>query len=107
MRRKKFLRIPIVDLPRDAHAELAYIQILDCADAGFLGANPVPETLDAFADAGDRAQPGNDNASSVHAVTVFARASTYSFIQRKVLLATLPMKKSPMIGSMIGASTGI
>ena len=59
------------------------------ADAAFLRANAIPKTIDAFADAGDGTDACDDGAPSGHAVTLFARASTYSFIQRKVLLATL------------------
>src|ERR1051326_347490 len=54
VRRKKFLRIPILDLSRDANAELAHVEILDLTNASFLGANAIPKTFDAFADASDR-----------------------------------------------------
>src|SRR5882762_4165112 len=107
MRRKKFFRVPIFDQSGDANAEPAHVEIVDRTNAGLFGANAVPKTFDAFPDASDRTETGDDNASLAHAITVFACASTYCFIQRKVLLATLPIKKSPMIRSMIGASTGM
>src|SRR5215471_241181 len=107
LRCEKFLWVPIAHFTGDANAELRHIETGNGADARLLCANSIPKTFDAFADASDRTEAGNDNASAVHVVTVFARASTYSFIQRKVLLATLPIKKSPIIGSMIGASRGM
>src|SRR5207302_8967054 len=107
MRRKKLFRVPVVNLSDHANAESARFEIVDPTNAGFLGANPVPKTFNAFADTSDRTETGNDNASPFHAVTFFARASTYCFIQHKVLLATLPIKKSPMIGLKIGASAGM
>src|SRR4029077_1332851 len=97
----------IFDLSGDAHAEPAHVEAFNGTDSGLFGADPFPETFHTFADASDGAEPGDDNASPIHAVTVFCCASTYAFIQRKVLLATLPIKKSPMIGFMIGARAGM
>src|SRR5205814_9205940 len=107
--RKKFFRVPIVDLSGNANAEPSHVEVSNRCDASFLGENSVPKTFDTFANAGNWPKSCDDYASSslprslvrrrAHAVTVFARASTYCFIQSNVLLATLPMKKSPIIGS--------
>ena len=75
MRREKFFRVPIIDLAGDPHTERAHIEIGDWADAGFLGFDPIPKTFDAFADAGNRAKAGDDNASSIHIITLFVRPS--------------------------------
>ncbi len=72
---KKFFRIPVADLAGDAHSEPAHIKTGDWPDAGFLGENAFPKTIDAFADASDWTEAGDDNACSIHAVTLFVRAS--------------------------------
>jgi hypothetical protein len=71
VRRKKFFRIPILDLSGNAHTELAHVEILDLRDAGFLSENPFPKTVDPFPDASNRANTGDDNASAAHAFTGF------------------------------------
>jgi hypothetical protein len=47
--------VPKLDLPGDANAECADVEIRDRRDSGFLGQNSFPKTFDAFADASDRA----------------------------------------------------
>src|SRR5205085_11342719 len=106
-RREKFLSVPVENFAADSNTESRDIKTLDRADPGFLSADAVPKTFDTFSDASDWPEAGNDYASSIHAVTVLCCASRYPFIQRKVLLAMLPIKKSPIIGSKIGASAGI
>src|SRR6266545_5252261 len=93
VRWKKFFGIPIVNLSGNANAEPADVKTGNWTDAGFFGEDSFPKTFNTFADASDRTEAGNDDASSIHAVTGFAGASTYCFIQRKVLLAMLPIKK--------------
>src|SRR4030095_17158778 len=61
LRRKEFLRVPVAHFTRNTNAELRRVETSDGADAGFLGADPVPKTFDAFADASDRPQSGNNN----------------------------------------------
>src|SRR5206468_9943007 len=92
---------------RAPHMEYARVETRDAVDATFFRQDSVPEILNSGADACDRANTGNDRASSPHAVTLSALASTYAFMQRKVLLAILWVKKSPTIGSTSDASTGI
>ena len=102
-----FFRVPIVNFAGATHMEYTRVETGDAVDATFFRQDSVPEILNAGADACDWTNTGNDRASSPHAVTLFALASTYAFMQRKVLLAILWMKKSPMIGSTIGESAGI
>src|SRR5205823_3725516 len=89
VRRKEFFRIPIVNLAGATNLEGARIEACDALDAALLGENSVPKILAPMSDASDWTDPGDDCASSAHAVTLFAFASTYAFILRKVLLATL------------------
>src|SRR5438128_10475881 len=105
VRRKEFFRIPIADLASATDLEGTGIEACDAVDATRLGKNAVPETIDAFANASNRADSGDDRAPLAHAVTLAAIVSTYAFIQRNVLLAMLLMKKSPMILSASGART--
>src|SRR5207302_2693396 len=56
MRRKKLFRVPVVNLSDHANAESARFEIVDPTNAGFLGANPVPKTFNAFADTSDRTE---------------------------------------------------
>src|ERR1700730_1601104 len=107
VRRNEFFRVPVIDLSCDANTESAHVEAGNWTDAGFLGQNSFPKIFDAFADASNRTETGDDNATATHAVTLLARASTYAFIQRNVLLATLPIKKSPIIGFIIGATAGM
>src|SRR5438552_11789724 len=97
------LRIPIANLARAPNLERLGVEARNPADPAFLRKNAVPETIDAFANASDRTESGDDRAPSAHAVTSFALVSTYAFIQRSVLLAMLLTKKSPMILSASGA----
>src|SRR5206468_3057996 len=92
---------------RAPHMEYARVETRDAVDATFFRQDSVPEILNSGSNACDRANTGNDRASSPHAVTLSALASTYAFMQRKVLLAILWVKKSPMIGSAIGDKVGI
>ena len=68
------------------------------ADAAFLGAESSPKILDALADAGDRTEAGDDDAAAFISMfgshdSVTLCASTCAFMQRKVSLAMLRMKK--------------
>ena len=90
------LRVPIVNLAGAPNLERSGVEARNPADPAFLRENAIPETIDAFANASDRTESGDDRAPSAHAATLFALASTYAFIQRKVLLATLRIKKSPI-----------
>src|SRR6266480_3843725 len=76
MRREKFFRVPIINLTRHSNTEPAHVKTRDRANAGFLGEKSFPKPIDAFANAGDRAKAGDDNASSTHAATRLAFAST-------------------------------
>src|SRR6266480_2223491 len=97
VRRKEFFRIPIVNLARATNLEGARIEACDALNTALLGENSVPKVFAPMSDASDWTDPGDDNASSAHAVTLFAFSSTYDFMQRNVLLAMLCMKKSPII----------
>src|SRR5712664_2537214 len=101
MRCEKFFRVPFIDLPSNANTERAHIKTGYLSNPSLFGENALPKGVHPLANASDRAKSGNDNASSAHVVTGLARASTYCFIQRKVLLATSWMKKLPIIGSTI------
>jgi hypothetical protein len=87
VRRKKLFGIPITNLAGATDAEGAGIEGCNAVDSALFGQNSVPKICAAMSDASDRANPGNDGASSTHAVTVLAWASTYAFIQRNVLFA--------------------
>src|SRR5205807_9219720 len=76
MGREKFFRVPIINLTRHSNTAPAHIKTGDRANAGFLAENSFPKPFDAFADASNRAKPGDDNASSTHAATRLAFAST-------------------------------
>ena len=107
VRRKIIFRNPIGNFPAALRVEQRWrrklvICPMPVSRPGFLS-----KSIDAFANAGDRTEAGNDDASSVHAVTGLALPRRTRFIQRNVLFATWPMKKSPMIGSAIGARAGM
>src|SRR5439155_2870552 len=104
VRREKCLRIPIANLTCTPHAESAGIEACDAVDTALLGENSVPKILASMSDASDRTDSGDNDTSSAHALTLFALASTWDFMQRNVLLAMLGIKKSPIILSAIGAS---
>ena len=76
MRRKKFFRVPIANFASNAHTKPARVKAGNRTDARFLSENTFPKTVDTFADASNGAEPGDDHASSIHAVTLFVRAST-------------------------------
>ena len=73
--REEFLRVPIINLAGDTHAKAADVKIRNRTDPGFLGENAFPKTIDAFADASNGAEAGDDNASSIHIITLFVRPS--------------------------------
>ena len=72
VRWKKFFRIPIANLAGAAYIEGASVETRNLSDASFLGENSVPKSINAFADAGDRTNSGNDDTPSTHAVTGLA-----------------------------------
>jgi hypothetical protein len=67
----------------------AGIETGDAANTALLGQNSIPKVFATAPDARDAPDPGDDSASSAHAVTLFALVSTYDFMQRNVLLAML------------------
>src|SRR5438105_12588316 len=89
VRQKIFLRIPIANLAGATHMEHVRIEAGDVMDATLFRPDCLPEIVNPSSDAGDRANTGNDRASSPHAITLCALASTYAFMQRNVLFATL------------------
>jgi len=76
MGREKLFRVPIINLTRHSNTEPAHIKTGDWTNAGFLSKYSFPKAIDAFADASDRAKAGDDDASSTHAATRLAFAST-------------------------------
>ena len=60
MRRKKFFRVPIGNFATAMGIEHRRIETGDARDSAFLGEDSVPEILDAYADARDRADAGDD-----------------------------------------------
>jgi hypothetical protein len=88
VRRKEFLGLPVSDFAGAVRVKDARIKSGNATNATFLRQNAVPKSLDPRANAGNRSDPGDDGSAAAHAATLFARASTYVFIQRNVLLAT-------------------
>src|SRR6267143_1198129 len=103
--RKKLLRVPVQNFASASHLERLWVKAGNTADPGLRGENRIPKFFAPMTDAGDGTDSSDDGAP-FHTVILFVCASTYAFIQCKVLLATFRMKKSPTIGSTIGASAG-
>src|SRR2546429_4748192 len=76
VRWKKLFRIPIANLAGTTHSEHTWIKTCDTVNAALFRQNPVPKRIDARADACNGPDTGDDRASSAHAVTLFALAST-------------------------------
>ncbi len=89
VRGKKFFRTPIGNFAAAMRVESAGIESRDAIDAALFRADAVPKSVDALTDTSDRADAGDDCAPSTHAATRLSLASTYAFIQRNVLPATL------------------
>src|SRR4029077_4520319 len=87
VRRKKYLRVPIMNLAGRAHAEDAGIEACDVVDTAFFRQNCVPEILASVADAGDWPNASDNSAFLAHVVTLLVFASMYDFMQRSVLFA--------------------
>src|SRR6266404_2900848 len=76
LRRKKLFWIPILNFASAPHLERARVEGFDAADPAFLSENAIPKTIDAFANAGDGTDTGDNRASSVHVTTLFVLVST-------------------------------
>src|SRR5205823_6696024 len=82
VRREKIFRIPIVNFAGATHPKGAGVEAGNTLDSAPLGENPVPKICAPTSDASDGPNPGDNGASSAHAVTGLAWPSTYAFIQR-------------------------
>src|SRR5476651_733425 len=110
MGRKIIFRRPIGDFSAAMRVELTRVETGDSLDAALLRAKATPKIFATDSNAGDRTDAGNDRATPCHledgtGVDLFAALSRYAFMQSSVLPAMWWMKKLPMIGSAIGAST--
>src|SRR5437867_7059423 len=76
LRRKKFFRVPIADFSGATHLERLRVKAGNVADPGLLGKDAVPKAFPSVPNAGDRTDASDDGASSAHAATLFALAST-------------------------------
>src|SRR5438552_14822596 len=76
VRREELFRIPIANLAGATHPEHAWIKTCDAVNAALFRQNAVPKRIDSGPDASNRANTGDDRSSSIHAVTLFALAST-------------------------------
>src|SRR5437762_1939444 len=70
--------------------EHAWIEAGDAVDTTLFRQDPVPEILNTGADACDRANTGNDRASSAHAATLSALASRSTRLEYRNAPQPLP-----------------